>query len=366
MKIVLKKYLANQNKLWEEINFNAENTSFLSSIDWIFFQRELKQKTDQYFIYMLIDNREILIGNIFIQIFKRKIAKYAYTPYGPVISLRNISKEFEITDKMAFFREVFSQLSSFFKNYLKEKNLNLFRFDPLINEEFREILEELGYRKSFSPAQAIDVWEMPLVNAQQELMTEDELLATFKKDTRYYVNRARKAGVNIIKAENRNMVARFADLMMQTESRKGFSNHSKNYFIKQWEYLKPLGMTEVYLAKYKSHYISGALFNFYKGKAYYSHGASTSNYELSKLSSPYLLHFEIMKDAIKKGCNTYNFWGVIPKEVQDHYGRGFSDFKMKFPGKITSYVGPYEIGSNSLKFNLQRAADWWFYRKERY
>lgn len=360
MNIIFKKFNSLDSELWEKTNLDAESSSFLSSIHWINFQKSLGKETDQYFIYAESENASFPVGVLYIEIYRRKIAKFAYSPYGPVLNLKAISMinpDLSIFESYKLFLKEFKR---FCKKYVSENELNLFRFDPLINSNYKEAFIKTGFSKTFAATQAMDVWEMDISKS------EDEILKALKKDTRYYIKRATKIGVEIVKARTEEEVFEFVKLMSQTTERKDFANYSSDYFINQWKALNEIGMTEIYLAKYQDKYISGALFNFYKDTAYYAHGASTSDSELMKISSPYLLHFEIMKDVKERNITKYNFWGVVPKEIKNHPWRGLSDFKMKFPGSLISYSGGFEIGSNFLKFNLHRLSDFLNYKNDRY
>ena len=57
-----------------------------SSIPWIEFQKSLGKEIDQYLIYV----EDQVVGNLYIEISRRKLAKYAYAPYGPVIDWKRL------------------------------------------------------------------------------------------------------------------------------------------------------------------------------------------------------------------------------------------------------------------------------------
>jgi len=341
---------------WESLNRSVDESSFLSSIPWISFQKTNGKEIDMYLIYF----QGQLIGNIYIEISRRKVSKFAYTPYGPVIDLKKLNELLEFTlAEDEVITKIYGQLKNHFKNYIKEKKANLFKIDPLLDFSYRDALKKAGYTRSLSLGQAKDTWIMDIED------DAPKILQSLKKDTRYYINRAGKKGVEVVKAETIEDVKAFYRLVQETTIRNDFTNYPESYFVNQWTQLRPLGMTEIYLAKYEDKYISGALINYYKENVYYAHGASTSDKELSNLASPYFLHWQIILDAKAKGYRKYNFWGVIPKGV-DHPWRGLSDFKMKFDGVLIRYTGPYEVYTNPIKYFYNRLADWWAYRKERY
>lgn len=329
-------------EIWEKINLESHNSSFLSSLDWIGFQKSLGKETHQFLIEIDGD----FVGNIYTEVSRRKIAKYAYVPYGPVISDQSEKADDQL---------IFKELQAFAKQFCREQNLNYFKIDPIIHKDNSSFIEDLGWKKSMAIGQAKDAWVTELGD------DAETLLMSFKKDTRYYVNRARKNGVIVKKATDKSIVEGFIKLMEETKERQDFVNFNNSYYLKQWEYLKEKGsdLCQVYVAYYKDKPIAGALMNFYNGWVNYAHGASTSDRELSKLGGPYLLHYEIMKDAISIGYSNYNFWGIVP-------GQGFSMFKMKFPGEMVSYAGTFEVGTAKPAYYLNRLYDWWVFRNERY
>jgi lipid II:glycine glycyltransferase (peptidoglycan interpeptide bridge formation enzyme) len=297
---------------------------------------------------------------MYLEISRRRISKYAYLPNNPVLNINKYRPDlvFDATD---IYTEFLKDLKKFGKKYVREKSLNLFKIDPLFEKMYEANLKKAGWKKSLSPGQAKDTWlkNFSLVDGKIDLMKE-------KKDTRYYIKRAQKAGIIIEKVDSIEKVKLFSDLMNETTSRKGFVNYSHSYFESQWKKLNPEGMTQIWLAKYRDKYIAGALINYFNHTMNYAHGASTSDPELSKLSAPYLLQWKIIEDGVENGFEKYNFWGVLPDNLKDHPWKGLSDFKKKFVGEMISYVGTYEVYSNPIKYYINRLADWWAFRKDRY
>ena len=379
--------------IWEEINLASPHSSFLTSHAWVEFQKSLGKESYQY----LIKADDEFVGLIYLEVSRRKIAKYAYAPYGPVLNYQLPISNFQL---------IFEELKKFAKGFVNEHNLNYFKIDPMMNVDQRQLITDAGWKQSFAPGQAKDTWvatlpsvdpsSNPSTNSGQALrVIQENFLKSFKKDTRYYVNRARKNGVVVRRASNKDkqVVDDFVILMRDTKERKGFMNFDNSYYEKQWlffknqnsnikiqtnEKIEEVGkerkkspahdsslqpkapnLCEIYVAYYEDKPIGGALMNWYNGWVNYAHGGSTSDKELAKLGGPYLLHYEIMTEAIEKGFTTYNFWGIVP-------GQGFSMFKKKFPGELVQYVGPFEVGSGKIGYMINRLYDWWMFRGERY
>jgi len=360
MNFKFEKYSDDKRDLWEQINTVAENSTFLSSIHWIEFQKSLGRHIDQYFIFKEEGASEP-VGIIYIEKFNRKFVKFAYSPYGPVI--RN--SEMGIGTENGIDMELLKSLKSFMQEYIKERNLTLFRFDPLWPKSYLQNLSKIGFRQALAPAQAKDIWELDLTKS------EDELRSGMGKSTRYNINKTTKSGIEIVKASLTEHVKAFADLMQETTGRKNFGNYNYGYFQKQFDALNSKGMTNIYLAKFEGKFLAGALINYYKDTAYYTHGCSTSDRELSKLRAPYLLQWTIMRESKSKGFKKYNMWGVLPESMSESERlrnpmNGVSEFKRSFGGYEINYVGAVETFVNPRKYDLHRTYDWWIYRKDRY
>jgi len=61
-----------------------------------------------------------------------------------------------------------------------------------------------------------------------------------------------------------------------------------------------------------------------------------------KIPVSYLLQWEAIKEGKKRGCKTYNFWGIAPESEleakKDHPWKGLSLFKKGFGGYKKEYV----------------------------
>ncbi len=351
--------LDEQFPLWEEVNTNAFSSTFLTSWHWINFQKSINKKIDTFLVYL--NNQPV--GNLYLEIFKRKISKYAYLPYGPVLDISKIKEISKEVNNAEIYEKFYKKLKLFADEYCRLNPLNLFRIDPPVDKKFFFEIERSGWKKSNALGQAKHTWIMELPKSDKELLQMQP------KETRYYIKRGKKIGIQVKEAMQEKDLFAFIELTRQTKIRQKFENFHDSYYVAQWKHLGPKAMkdplTRIWIAYYEDKPVSAALINYYKDTVNYSHGASTSDVALSKIASPYFLHYSIAAKAIQEGFKNYNFWGVIPKGI-NHPWRGVADFKMKFKGKMVSYLGTYETSSNFLKFKLNRLYDNYIYRKERY
>ena len=81
---------------------------------------------------------------------------------------------------------------------------------------------------------------------------------------------------------------------------------------------------------------------FWSGIGFYHHAASLPQY--AKLSIPYLLQWEAIKEAKNRGCMLYDFWGYVdPKKEPSHPWAGPTLFKMGFGGEAHEYVKTQDL-----------------------
>ena len=75
---------------------------------------------------------------------------------------------------------------------------------------------------------------------------------------------------------------------------------------------------------------SSAIIMYYGSMAAYRHGASLNINK--KLPTSYLLQWEAICEAKKRGIKYYNFWGIAPENSPKHPFHGITHFKKGFGG----------------------------------
>ncbi|MEO6729052.1 MAG: peptidoglycan bridge formation glycyltransferase FemA/FemB family protein [Candidatus Dojkabacteria bacterium] len=326
---------------------------FMHTNKWVDFQRALGRNVSQYLI--LKDGQQV--GYLYIENNYRKLAKYAYSPFGPVISSEFMTVEF------------FSELNEFMKKYIYDNDLNVFRFDPFKwNLDLTVKLLHAGFKRTLAAVGPKYMWEINLSPS------EDELLAAMKKVARYNIKQSEKAGITIIKASEQSntdeLVKEFYKILEETTKRQGFASFDWLYFQKQSEILGLGKDCELFLAKYNGQYVSGAWVNYSEDTVSYTHGGSVHNPEIQKFGASYLLHWTVIKHSKNMGKKFYNMWGVVPNDElritnASHPLRGVSDFKMRFGGQLIENIGGFEVTNGGLSNLINRSYDWWVYRNDR-
>ena len=265
------------------------------SLEWFYWQKEIGQEAVLKFFYQ---EKKIIASCLSI---KKKLPggqSWIYIPRGPLLSQEK------------YLEPVLTELKKENFIYLQ---LELPTKYKLQSKKF------LPTKKEINPSDTI------LVDLKQ---TEDQILSQMKPKGRYNVKLAQKKGVKI--KESRDLDA-FYQMLLDTKDRDGFGIHSRYYYQKMLDKLPG----KLFLAFSKEEkLLAGAILLIYKKTAIYYYGASSN--QMRNLMAPYLLQWEMMRYAQKKGCENYDFLGIAPEGEADHPLRGVTNFKKKFGGQIIS------------------------------
>jgi lipid II:glycine glycyltransferase (peptidoglycan interpeptide bridge formation enzyme) len=161
-------------------------------------------------------------------------------------------------------------------------------------------------------------------------LSEEGILSQMKPKGRYNIKVAEKHGVTVSPSTD---VDAFYQLLSKTGNRDGFSLHSKIYYQKMIESLGD--NAQLLLAKYQNKVVAGGIFVYLDEWGIYYYGAS--DYQCRNIMAPYLVQWEAIKEAKKRGCRHYDFLGIAPENQSKHPWAGVTEFKKKFGGKIAEY-----------------------------
>src|SRR5574341_670801 len=135
--------------------------------------------------------------------------------------------------------------------------------------------------------------------------SEEEILSRMKQKTRYNIRLAEKKDVAVRAWDD---IEAFHKMMLVTGGRDNFGVHSLEYYRRAYELFHPAGLCELLLAEYERKPLA-ALMVFARGRrAWYFYGASTD--EGRNRMPSYLLQWQAMKWAKRRGCEEYDLWGV--------------------------------------------------------
>ena len=302
-----------EKEIWESFVLDHKFSLFVQSWNYGEFYESIGEN---FWVFGIYEDSE-LIGGALVLSTHAKRGNYLYIPYGPIIKSEKFAKSFP------FFTD-------FIKDFAKKEKYSFVKISPFIddNEENRGIFSNLNYRPSPLHALAEDTWILRLDN--KEL---NGLLADMKKNHRNLIRRCVKEDVRIEKSQNKRDLGLFNKIHDETAKRHNFQRFSKDYIKKEFLAFKDQNFSLLFNAYLSDNQIdSSSIFMFYGNMASYRHSGSLSLEK--KIPTSYLVQWEAIKEAKKRGIKYYNFWGIAPEgSSKKHPFYGISHFKRGFGGR---------------------------------
>jgi lipid II:glycine glycyltransferase (peptidoglycan interpeptide bridge formation enzyme) len=287
-------------KLIEDFLTTAGATSgseFLVSKEWA----DLSKNITNFGVY---NNQDELVAifNLSHQNIKSGLVYY-YCPRGPVI----IKQDLEVWQFLAA--------------YFKEQGATFWRVEP------SKIPADFNFKKTIDlqPRQTL------LLDLEND---EEELLKQMHPKTRYNIKLAQKKGVVIKRGETEQDFNNFWSLMTTTGERDAFKIHHKEHYHNLAT--ANADFVKLFLAYEGDKCLAAGLFSFYGNKVTYLHGASDHNSR--QLMAPYLLQWELIKQAKEQSYKYYDFFGIDALKWP-----GVTRFKLGFGGRVVSYAGTHDL-----------------------
>ncbi len=306
--------------LWENFLLGCEEKSFLSSWDWGEFNKLMGNKIWRLGIYEISN----LIAAALVVKTAAKRGTFLLVPHGPNIKIQN--SKFKI--------DILNSLLEELKKIAKEEKADFIRISPIgeKNEENNEIFEKLGFKPAPIHIHPEASWKLDLKPS------EEELIAQMRKTTRYLIRQAEKdKDMEIFQSQKIEDVNVFDDLQKEVVKKQHFIPFSFNYLKNEFLAFSSDNQISLFFGKYKGEIIASAFVLFWSKIGFYHHAALLPQYH--KIPIAYLLQWEAIKEAKKRGCLLYDFWGYVnPKENPGHPWAGPTLFKMGFGGKRYDYI----------------------------
>ncbi len=317
---------------WEAFVTAQRYASFLQS--WA--MGEVYRDIGQEPIRIIAEESGVVVGACQAIVVPARRGKHLMVQYGPLV-----------TDE-----GVMLQLLDALKDVAREHRCSFIRVSPFW-------LERDSLASSLRAHGAVDApmhllseytWYIPLKtsdrwagdDASGVKRTPEDILSGLRKTTRNLVGRAEREGVTVEASKNplEDLEAYFV-LQEETKKRHHFVPYRASYIRAQVKHFAPLGQALVYVARYQGEVVAASVHLSYAGITSYHHGASTQKY--SKIPASYLLQWTAIREALERGDDIYNFWGIAPRKVLEdgkeviinpkHPFAGVTTFKTGFGGK---------------------------------
>lgn len=231
------------------------------------------------------------------------------------------------------------------------------RIEPEIeknNKQFLSNLVKSGFTKINQESQPSKTLILDITKS------ESDLLAVMHPKTRYNISLAEKKGVEI---EIKNSLSQEGfgqvwGLIRKTSARDKFASFPCKYYKKLLEIFKNMEAQDInvrdyspyiiiFLAKHSGKIIAASLVMFYGETAVYLHGAS--DYDSRSLMAPFLLQWQAILEAKRRGIRYYDFWGSDEKKWP-----GVTRFKKGFGGKEIEYIGTWDYVFRPIWYYVYR------------
>lgn len=275
---------------------------------------------------------EILVGGMVLLKNVPILGKLAYIPHGPSFNctFNNGSKE-DIWRIFEFGLVEWARKNGVFGIEIEPKLVKDVEH-PLFDVLSRSKWKESGRNRQSKYKLNLDISP-----------DEETILAGMDKSTRYNIKYAQKHGVvfnsyPLSHPDIELVLDRFYGLLKEMQSR------ANNYPVRSYEYFQKLinefrdtnqmVFNEVsfggdVIAMNISQFTNTWASSFYAG----------SNRLHTNLKAPYLLRWESILQAKKRGCTNYDFWGIILNSKQHE---GYSQNKLGFGGRVGESYGIWE------------------------
>ena len=349
-------------KTWDSFVISQPKHTFLHSWAWGEFNEAMGDKVWRLGIFY---GEELVSVALVIKIHARR-GNFLFVPHGPIFQnchARPVSRygvnssgHPDLDSCLRRNDNASKILVGKFKEFAKQEKASFIRVSPLLEntEENKAMFKNLGFRTAPIHMHAETTWTLNLESS------EDVLLMGMRKTTRNLIRRAIKEGVEIKMGTGERDVEIFNNLYKETVSRHIFTPFSWTYLKNQVKILGSppyqggvRGDSLVFTAYYNNEPLASAIVVFYGNSAFYHHGASSPT-KYPKIPAAYLLQWEAMREAKRRGHKFYNFWGVIPSRNvngqwsmvngdKKHPWSGITLFKTGFGGFESNYLHAQDL-----------------------
>ena len=204
----------------------------------------------------------------------------------------------------------------------------------LANRENLQILADLGLKKSPMHLAAEHTVMIDLK------LSEEELLAEMRRQTRYDVRRSAKMGIKVDHSNTEEIFREFHQVQVKTARRQGFVPPSLEVLLAEREAFGD--NTQIYVARTAEGepIAYGLIIKDGLEGDYYEAASTDLN---RKMPGAHALLWQAMRDLKAEGYERFNLWGIAPAGQPEHRYAGVTTFKTGFGGKVVEYVPAHDL-----------------------
>lgn len=319
--------------VWERFMVLRKESNFLQSFNWGVFHQNLGKTIIRIGFF----EGDKLTGVMLCIVEKAKRATYLTIPGGPLIDWDN-------NNQVNLFKQSVGEIA-------KKEGCSFVRVRAQIleNDKNSKVFAKLGFKYAPMHLHAELTRQIDLNKSEEELMSE------MRKTTRYEIKQAIKLGIKITTSVDIKDIEEFYNLQKETAKRQGFVEFDKRYLKEQFSVFSKDNQVLLYTAYSGKIKLAQAFIIFYGQEADYHYGASTLDGRI--YPGAYLIQWEAIKEAKKRGLKRYNLWGVAPQGQTYHRFWGVSVFKRGFGGQDIEYLHARDLVINPISYKLNQAIE---------
>lgn len=326
-------------QVWTSFFNSVNSPSFHQSWAWGEFQKKINYDILRLGIY---DNKKLMAITLVIKVRSRR-GNFLFIPHGPLFTIP--ADHLSVTVKSnqeTYVLSVLNELTNFLIEIAQQEGFWFIRMAPILSNlpQHGSILRQAGYRKAPIYIHAETMWAVDVSQS------EEDILKGMRKNTRYLVRKGMKENIEIYQSQNIEALNDFWELYKQTFTREHFTPFSKTYITAEFKTFNAekaatisLGaMPSKFDQEGTSKYLAGSLVLFTNSTGFYHQGASTH----SEYPVTYLLQWQTILEAKRRGCNYYNFYGIYNPGRTPRAWQGLSLFKRGFGGFEVDYIPTHD------------------------
>lgn len=212
-------------------------------------------------------------------------------------------------------------------DWARASGLARLRVEPELGPNARSLLEACGFERT------ADV--QPSRTRIIELGPEDEMLASFRRSTRYNIRHAERSGVTVEQGRDAVELAR---QVYASASRAGVNLPGRRYLD---TVLQTIPHARTFVASHGGEPLCALMVAVHDRRGYYLFsGASGRKRNLKAMD---LAMWHGIRYAARMGCRDYDLWGVAPDSDPQHPWHGFTEFKRGYGGSEVEYAGTWDV-----------------------
>lgn len=303
--------------------------TFLQSWEW----KTVNEHLGHEVIPLGVFEDATLVGTALTIFIKARRGSFLLVPHGPIGLESGIGNRESSEDET-----IWRLLAQEWKRLAKERNAVCVRVCSLLrdDETHRNLFSRLGFRPAPTHQHPELAWMLDLNT------DETELLKNARKTTRQSIRKAEEAGMTVEFHTNVTGLDDFWNVYQTTVARQQFTPFSKNYLQTECETFAQNHNLLIAIGRIQNQVVSAAIVTRAHGSTFYHHGASDQSH-FPKIPAAHLLQWRVIQELKRRGCNLYNFWGVVPETATDHPWHGLSVFKRGFGGFEEAYFHAQDL-----------------------